>query len=281
MAMSEQQGIQSADAAMRILVAMANSPRAMPLKEIAAAADMAPGNAHRYLVSMMRVQLVRQESANGRYDLGALALRLGIAAMSRLDAVEIAGEALVELRDEIDMPAFLSVWTEDGPTIVRWLDAGHDLTINIRLGARARLLSSASGGVFLTWGDEERTRPLIVRELRAGRNKDGLTTWAEVEALRARIRHLGVAWVTGGGSAGTGEGIAGINGLSAPVFDAAGRLQASITSVGLQEVFDVREDGPLVAAVRAAGERASRRLGYRGDHQPDEASAPRKGKQRA
>jgi DNA-binding IclR family transcriptional regulator len=257
---NEQQGIQSADAAMRILVALAESARAMPLKEIAAAADMAPGNAHRYLVSMMRVHLVRQECANGRYDLGSLALRLGIAAMARLDAVEIAGEALVELRDEIDMPAFLSIWTEDGPTIVRWLDAGHDLSVNVRLGSRARLLGSASGRVFLAWGDPAHTRALIERELKAARGKGAPATWSEVQAMQERIRALGVARVTG-------EGIAGINGLGAPVFDAAGRLQASITSVGLQEVFEVREDGPLAAAVRAAGERASHRLGYRASGQ--------------
>lgn len=258
--MSEQQGIQSADVTMKILVAMAQSPRAMHLKEIAAAVDMAPGNTHRYLVSMMRVHLVRQESTNGRYDLGSFALRLGIAAMARLDAFEITGETLVELRDEIDMPVFMSVWSEEGPTIVRWLDAGHDLSVNVRLGSRAHLLTSASGRVFLTWENEERTRPLIERELAAGHGKrqGGAKPLSleDVEAMRARIRELGVARVTG-------EGIVGINGLSAPVFDASGRLKASITSVGLQEVFDVDENGPLANAVRAAGRRASQRLGYR------------------
>jgi DNA-binding IclR family transcriptional regulator len=206
---------------------------------------------------MMRVQLIRQESANGRYDLGPFALQLGIAAMSRLDAVEIAGEVLVELRDQIDMPVFLSVWTDGGPAIVRWLDAGHQLTIKVRLGSRASLLTSASGRVFLAWEMEDRTRPLIERELQSRRRKGEklVTTLAEVETMRARVRQQLFAQVTG-------EGIAGINGVSAPVFDAEGKLQASITSVGLQDVFDVREDGPLANAVRMAGQRASSRLGY-------------------
>lgn len=251
------QGIQSADAALRVVNAIAGVSRAMSLKEIAAAAQMTASNTHRYMVSLSRAGMVRQESETGRYDLGPLALRLGLAALSRLDAFDAASRAMVQLRAEIDMPVFLSIWTAEGPIMIRWLDASHALTVTVKPGSRAPLLTAASGRIFLSYEDPERVRAVLVTELRArkARKASVLVTMDDVRQLQQTVRSHGLANVLG-------ERFQSVNGLSAPIFDTFGALAMSITSVGLDHVFDAAYDGRFAEAIRAAAARASIDLGY-------------------
>jgi DNA-binding IclR family transcriptional regulator len=256
--MAEQQGIQSVDAAMRVLKAMSSLNRPMSLKEIAAAADMTASNTHRYMVSFIRADLAHQESDTGRYGLGPFAIQLGLAAMARMDAIGIATRVLTELRDELDLPVTLVVWTPDGPTTIRWLESSHPLTVNIKPGSRAPMLTSASGRVYLSFEAEEKVKTVLAAELRVRKSRKESTfiTLDEVEKLRAEVRKHRLGRVIG-------ERVSGVNSISAPVFDATGQLVLSISCVGLAHALDPSYDGPVAAAVRAAGERASILLGYR------------------
>ena len=69
-----QRGIQSVEVGGQLLVALVESGKPMMLREVATLAEMAPAKAHPYLVSFMRLGLVEQDRASGRYELGPLAL---------------------------------------------------------------------------------------------------------------------------------------------------------------------------------------------------------------
>jgi len=256
--MAEQQGIQSVDAAVRILQALASVNRPMSLKDIANAADMTASNTHRYLVSFIKAKLVYQETSSGKYDLGPFALHLGLAAMSRMDSITVGTQILHELLVEIDMPVTLSVWTPEGPTMIRWLDASHPLTVNHKTGSRSPMLTSASGRVFLAFESEEKIKNVLAAEMRArkSRKETTLVTQQEVSALRSEVRRRGLG-------RSIGERVTGINGLSAPIFDALGQLALTISIVGLERSFDPSYDGVVARALRAAADRASILLGYR------------------
>ena len=261
--MAEQQGIQSVDAAVRILRAMASVNRHMSLKDIASAAHMTASNTHRYLVSFIKAQLVCQESSSGKYDLGPFALHLGLAAMSRTDSITVATQVLHELLAEIDLPVTLSVWTPDGPTMIRWLDASHPLTVNHKTGSRSPMLTSASGRVFLTFESGEKIKNVLAAEIRArkSRKETTLISPEDVSALRSEVRRHGLG-------RSIGERVNGINGLSAPIFDALGQLALTISPVGLEHSFDPSYGGTVARALRAAADRASILLGYRPHLQP-------------
>src|SRR5665213_83784 len=96
------QGIQSIEVGVRLLQALATHRHAMMLRDLALAADMSAAKAHRYLVSFIRMGLIEQDGSTGRYDLGSFALRLGLVALGRLDAFELARKVLAELRDQLD-----------------------------------------------------------------------------------------------------------------------------------------------------------------------------------
>ena len=111
-----QKGIQSIEVGARLLDALVERGAPMILRDLAAAADMAPAKAHRYLVSFIRMGLAERLRETGQYDLGPFALRLGLASLSRLDAVRLATAELARLRDRIGETTALAVWGNYGST---------------------------------------------------------------------------------------------------------------------------------------------------------------------
>ena len=77
-------GIQSVELGSQLLVALGRHVAPMALRDLAKAAGMTAGKAHPYLVSFIKVGFVSQDTA-GRYELGPLALQLGMAKLRRLD----------------------------------------------------------------------------------------------------------------------------------------------------------------------------------------------------
>lgn len=245
-------GVQSVEAAARVLAAFVGAPGALPLKSVAAAAGMSGGKAHRYLVSLCRAGLVEQDSETQRYDLGGLALRLGLAALARLDVVRLAAPALADLRDALNETVVLAVWGDNGPTVVRWERSARAVTVNVHLGDTLPLLASSTGRAFLAWMPEHRTQPFVeIEQQRANAPDD-----AAIAALRARCRAEGVA---------TAEGslLPGVAAVSAPVFDHRGDMVAAITALGHAGAFSPAPDAAPATALRAAATDLTRRLGGR------------------
>ena len=86
----EQQGIQSIEIGLRLLKAIAAYGRPIKLRDLAANTGVSSAKAHRYLVSLLRTGLVRQDKQDSRYALGDFALELGLVALRSLDPVQLA-----------------------------------------------------------------------------------------------------------------------------------------------------------------------------------------------
>jgi DNA-binding IclR family transcriptional regulator len=254
---SARQGIQSIEVGGRLLDALVERGAPMMLRDVAAAADMPPAKAHRYLVSFIRMGLAEQLPETGHYDLGPFALRLGIASLSRLDAVRSATPVLRRLRDQVNETTALAVWGNYGATVVRWEEARRPVTVNLRTGGVLPLLTSATGRVFAAFLPETQTAPFLEQELAASsRNphSSGPRNRKQLEVMLAQVRRRGLSRVEG-------ELIPGVAALSIPVFDHAGRLSLALTALGHAGHFDSRWGGVVAAALRAAAAGLSRRLG--------------------
>lgn len=246
-----QSGVQSVETAARVMAAFIGAPGPLPLKAVAAAAGMSGGKAHRYLVSLCRAGLVEQDAETQRYDLGGLALRVGLAALARLDVVRLAAPVLVDLRDQLNETVALAVWGENGPTVVRWEESTRPVTVNVRIGSTLPLLVSATGRAFLAWMPEHRTAHLVTPEQAATGMDD-----ATVAALRDQFQTSGIAVVDG-------ALLPGVSAVSAPVFDHKGAMIAAITALGHQGAFSVDPAAGPARAVRGAADGLTRRLGGR------------------
>ena len=146
--MKERAGIQSVEVGFGLLQVLGEADGALMLRDLARAANMSAAKAHRYLVSFQRLQLVVQDAASTRYDLGPAALKLGLASLSRLDAVKLARGRIAQLVERIGHTLALAVWGNHGPTIVHWEESPSAVTVNLRLGDVMPLLTSATGLCF-------------------------------------------------------------------------------------------------------------------------------------
>ena len=248
---ADRRGIQSVEVSAVILSALAEAGTAIPLKTLSDIAGMPPSKTHRYLSSFIRTGLVRQDAASGRYDLGPAALQLGLAALSRFDVIELASAAMKGLTDAFDTTSVLSVWSQHGPTVVRWQRSRYQLVTSMGLGSILPVLSSATGRIFLSYLPRRLTDHLVSREIAANRrNKDPskpIVKKADVTALVKEVRKEGLASVDS-------SVVPGLRGVAAPILDAQGEALAVITLIGAENFLLDREHKATVALKGACEE---------------------------
>jgi DNA-binding IclR family transcriptional regulator len=239
-------GVNSVEVAGVLLRALAGAGGPMRLADLSRAAAMPSAKAHRYLVSLARAGLVEQDAATSRYDLGPLMLRAGLAALGRSDSLKRAERALEAIVARTGETAAVAVWGTHGPTLVRLVEARHELAATVPPGHVCPLTFSASGLVFCAFGEPETMSPLIARELAQSRDigrPGGPTTRAELERQVAEVRARGFAAVAA-------EADGGLAAISAPVFDAdERRLRLALAVFGRVGRINVAPDGPVAALV--------------------------------
>ena len=251
-----QRGIQSIEVGLRVLQALPEQRRPLPLKDIGRLADMAPAKAHPYLVSFMQGGLVKQNPLTGHYELGPGALQLGLAALQQLDPLTEASQEAAQLAAASDLSIALAVWGQLGPTVVRLDEPRYPLHVNLRVGTVMSLFNTITGRVFAAYLPEKMVRSMLEDEHRRVVGGTSASFDApEVQALLSEIRATGM-----------GRGVSmpqpGVNTLCAPVFDAAGHIALVMTMIGPQGVFDAEIDSAAGELLRQHARRTSLRLGH-------------------
>lgn len=251
-----QAGIQSVEVGFALLQTLTQSSGAMMLRDLAQSAGMSPAKAHRYLVSFQRLELVRQEGGN-QYNLGPAALKLGLAALERLDAVALARSRMDALMEQIGHTVAIAVWGNHGPVIVHWQEPARAVTVNLRLGDVMPLLGSATGRCFAAFSPPATVAQLLKAEIaqlpklkRPGMPRNE----KDVQKLLDETRKQGVGRVVD-------TLLPGISGMAVPVWDAGGRICLSLVSLGSSASLDASEAGSVAKALLACAMQLSAQLG--------------------
>jgi DNA-binding IclR family transcriptional regulator len=259
--MKERAGIQSVEVGFGLLDVLGKAAGPLMLRDLAAAAGMSAAKAHRYLVSFQRLELVAQDAISTRYDLGPAALKLGLASLSRIDAVKLARERVPQIMERIGGHTLaLAVWGNRGPTIIHWEESPNTVTVNLRLGDVMPLLTSATGRCFAAYASREAIAPMLKEEI-ARSQKLGRTdlpsSMAQARQLLDEVRERGAARVVD-------TLLPGIVGFCAPVFDSDGHMVLGIVAVGSTGSFDPEWKGAVDRPLRGAASQLSSDLGWRG-----------------
>ena len=236
-------GVGAIDTGLQLLDVLASAPGPMKLKEIAAAAGMAPAKAHRYLSSFLAGGMVAQAGRSGRYDLGPLAVRLGVVALERVDVIARAREELPALRDALQETCFSAVWSDRGPIIVEWQDSLRPVTVIVEMASILPILVSSTGRACLGFMPEAHLAPLI--EAEAANDPAAHETAAR---LAAEARRTGFGQVVD-------DFQKGIASLAKPLRDPRGQMVGTVTALGRSEEFDYAVDGGIARQLQAFAER--------------------------
>ena len=210
--------IQSVAIATRFLNILAGASQELALGEIARRTGTGRSTAHRYLQSLVKEGLVQQDPSSGYYDLGPAALNIGIAALRRVDAVEIAARHMKNLTLEHAMSGGIAIWTDRGPTLVRWYRSAYFSISPLALGDILPIDNTACGLVFQAFmlpSQIEEARKQQPSHFRGSppdpATLDGIseTCWAEMTS------HL----------------LSNVTGQAVPIFDAQQQIVCVVTTV--------------------------------------------------
>lgn len=253
MSKGEGRGIQSIDIGGRLLSVLVNADGPMMLRDLAAVADLPPAQAHAYISSFRRLDLIEQDVATGRYQLGPLAMRLGLARIQSFAPLRAARDATVQLELELGLMVALVVWGVKAPTAVQVQTGNYPLNVNLRPGMALPILGSAAGRVFAAFGrpqgiaaiiDEEfYALPLDKKEAKAARKAFD----AELEVIRSA-----------GYAVTKSEPVPDIDTIAAPIRGADGEVFAVITVVGDSVNLDLNPEGAPLRALLKITDKLSR-----------------------
>ncbi|MFM0597104.1 MULTISPECIES: IclR family transcriptional regulator [Paraburkholderia] len=247
-----QRGIQSVEVGGRVLLALAQARTPLALSDLATAAQLAPGQAHAYLVSLSRLGLIKRDDLSGRYEPGPLSLRLGLLHLENQPAFRAAVPRVAALAEAIGFSVAICIAGPQGPTIVHYEHAGFPLHVNLHVGTVMSLPATSTGRVFCTYLPREVLDAMWANQSGAANGAIGALSAmtppdesAAFEAALNEIRARGLARSVDAPSPG-------ISSLSAPVLDGDGGLSLALTVIGSTGAIDVAADGPIARALLAA-----------------------------
>lgn len=246
MAQGEPRGIQSIEVSGRILNVLLETPMPVMLKDIAARTDMAAAQVHAYLSSFKRMDLVVQDPGDGRYSLGALALRLGLAYRDSYAPLRSASETLAVIEERTGLMCALVIWSNGKPTVFEVLAGRTVLNVNLRQGMVFSVTGSPVGAVFAAFLPLDEVDPVIAEEQGTDRVQPGQWQMSaeEFATLRHNVTDCGFAALAG-------QPIAGVNSVAIPVLEQDGALIGAILMIGNETDMDVTCGADLYAEVRS------------------------------
>lgn len=240
-------GLQSLQAAFRILDELSNAHQPVGLTDLAAMLGELKPRVYRHLSTMKRLGVIFQDARNGRYSLGGKLFSLGEAALEQFDLRFVAAPYLTRLRDQTRQTALLSVPGNGEPVMLSCVEYRDRLSISSRPGNRPPSHCSSQGRIALAFADAAARKRILARQLTAF-TKFSITDRSRIEArldiIKTRLFEEAADEVR-----------LGITALSAPVFRDDGELTGIVGIIGTSVEIGTPPSRPFVAALHAvAGE---------------------------
>jgi len=241
-------GIQSLETGLRIFSALAESDGPIALSILSKRVGMSPSQTHRYLASLIIAGVVKQNPATGLYDLDAGAMRLGLAALTRLDIFAEADAVFTEHAKSTGFTSLISVWGDAGPVIIRWYPGDPPVITSLYIGSTMPLLQSATGRIFFVFGNKTEVDPVARRERKQRLSK------TELEEMRDDIMRAHVSAIES-------TMIPGLRAVAAPIFDLQGHLALVGTSVVAAHAAGTTGVQRMVATLEQACRKVTEAIG--------------------
>ncbi len=222
---SSRRGIGSVETGIHILTTLVELGERSSLKAITQASGLDTSQTHRYLSSLVNSGVIRQNSVTGLYDLGPKALKIGLAALSRLDPISIISKTVDQLVTQCNHTALVSIWGPNGPVIIRWYAGKPPVYTTLAIGSLMSLTGSATGRVFMSYMKDELLKDKLIEE----GYKAPVAANKKLAELRNGIRKSCLASVDG-------TLIPGLRAYAMPVFGVHDSLSCVITLIASQSM---------------------------------------------
>ncbi|MBY4676710.1 IclR family transcriptional regulator [Marinobacterium arenosum] len=249
----QRQGIGSLEIGLRILDTLAESPKALTLKNLSEQLELSSSRLHKYMVSLMRMGYIAQDNGYG-YTLGKSSLTLGVAALSRIDPIQSAFDAADQLNRDSDKTLSVTVWNGHAPLVIKWLDASLPVAVNVRLGMELSPFYSVSGRIFLAHLPEARLNQILdafySNPPALPRHQGQTLDRNAFEAHLRQVREENLCCFYG-------DFLPDINVVGSAILDINGNISSVISLMGLSGDIDVRPGSRYSEMVKSCARRVT------------------------
>jgi IclR family transcriptional regulator, KDG regulon repressor len=226
----------------------------LSLDDIAKDTALPKSTAHRLLNSLAGVGYVRQTSENGSYILADRFYELANSSLPNQRLISIARPLMNSLLQMFDESVNLGVYEEGMVTHIFALESARPYRVAATIGNRGYLHCTSMGKALGAFQSPEELERAFLKWGLPQHTRSTLTNIAEVLADFESIRATGVAHDNQ-------EDVEGVECFGAPIFNAEGRVIASMSISG-PSVRVTPQAEAIRNAVREFTLRISRVLGY-------------------
>ncbi|WP_175921239.1 IclR family transcriptional regulator domain-containing protein [Burkholderia latens] len=250
-----QRGINALDSTGDLLLALVSAGRALPLRDLAAAAGMPAAKAFPHLVSLQKIGLLSRDDT-GCFGGGPLGQALGLIAMQRVSPTRDAEAEIAALAGATDMSVAAATLGPLGPTVIRLEESARPQHVSLQVGTVMSLVNTAIGRIFAAGMSDDVLAGLLADEpVRLAGGAPRID-----DAFRARLAAIRAAGLDFAFDA----PVPGIGTVAAPVFDHTGSIRLVIAIIGSSRGFPRGPDSDLAHTLLAATRRLSWRFGWIG-----------------
>lgn len=224
------------------------------VRELARQVRMSRSTVGRLLATMRAAGVLSQDPVTRCYMMGSKVLTWSAVYTSGLDIRNKARPAMEELHRETRETVSLYILDGDERMCVERIESPESLRMVARIGERMPIHIEASGKVFLAFASPELKKRIISRVYQKRLSPKVRQSRAALLEDLKRIQAQGYALSHG-------ERVAGASCVSAPVFDANGRVIAAITISGPTVRFTEDKIAEYASRVMAAAAQVSQAMG--------------------
>ena len=225
--------IASVERAIAVLGALADGPHDLGTNEIARRTGINASTVSRLLATLAKEELVGRVPASGRYRLGIGLVRLGNAALARVDLREVVRPHLIALMEATGETATLSIPGRDTAVTVDFVQSPSTVRSVAEIGRPSVIHATATGKVYLAYAGTLPDGPLHAY------TENTIIDRARLEAEVAVVRERGWAQACG-------EREAELHAVAVPIRDARDRLVAMLGVQGPAGRFGTAQMGSAV-----------------------------------
>ena len=242
---------------MQILHCFSNNEPELTLTAIAERLDMHKSIASRLVTSLCDWRMLERDPLTKRIRLGMGAWQLGMLVSNQNALVRAALPVLTDLAERTRHSAHVAILERDEMFVVATVQSPEALRVTLQVGDRRPLHATAAGKLMLAFMSEEQRAQALPKGSLQRLTRATITSMAELEASLTLVRRAAVAW-------NEGESATGVGGVAAGVFNVAGSMIATVSSVFPQTLVAQSQKSALANEVRKSAEALSIKFGWDG-----------------
>jgi DNA-binding IclR family transcriptional regulator len=242
--------IQSLEIGMGILDFVAHQAKPCKFTEIQEYTQITKSNLYKYLNTFTQLGILYRDKESGAYVLGSRLIEYGMAAVDQENVLDRITPYLELLNIKTLNTVLFSIWTQNGPMVIKMLNITQGLNIGAQIGTLLPPISAA-GKIFMAFMDEH-----VVKEwIEAGINKLTTDQLQQLDTELGRIKEKEISFARE-------PLVHSVSSVSFPVLNYKKNLLGAVTVVGFSEQIPKNETEELSQIIMEISKEIARSFGY-------------------